>query len=1002
MTQSCASYSVDINSTATTTTDPTTTTPTPKPEQQQQQQQQQQQTGGVNNKKKKNYQNHNQNHSHNNNSAAHNQYKQQRRDTAFVNKHLSTLLARVNGQSSLNQNQNHKKTQYNNNNSDPFQSAIHYATQHIHQLNNQSFTMLYDMASKIHHHQQHHHQRQQHQQQQQQQSVSTATDSKYLHRVKQVDQLLRQVVPQQQQQQQSPTSQQSQQSQSLHASPIVFSSRMNAYIKIGHIPMALDLFHQHCGHALPPQSQQSSPQSPQSSSTTSTTNNNNSQVVVPIVPDTLIYNLYLMCHILMNQLDKVFSTLEWMRRSGVRPNVRTLTLMMEYLVRSGRVERALVMFQEYATSQMNMMMNTMMNSDGGQHGGGDVNSDNHSTYSVHYGGSGSNSSNSSNNDGGGGVRESNDTRSMVFNVLLKSLIQLVPTSSSSSSQNNSNNNYAQRRSHHNRAPNSNGGSDMSSSSGVGQINMKFISNIFYKIRDLHLQNVMQQQQKQQQQQQNNNNNGANSEQSQSQSQHAQHFSIMDTVSYNTMLKAFYDHGQFYDAKRLIACLAEDAQIDAQLTLTLHTYNTILDSLAQTGRLDEALDIMDHIMMHSSSSTTNSGVRPNAYTFAILLNACAKLHDLQRAHLIFARAIQSGIAPDHNLCTSMMKVFGVCGESTEAMQFIETMRHMGIEPSAWVYVGLFKAFRREMKFEEAWNYLDQRIMGGTTNHNHNGSSPSSSFDDLNIHFISGLSHLVRNRDHMNILMPMYRSVRDKCLKPWNSNNNNNNSGSGSGSGAGSSSQMSPSFMMIDFAVEDSTGLKVETFYKRVLREALFLNMQDVSLELLCDMSRSIGMSQSDIVSLFNYFLELQILNQNDRELAATVRPHKVAVMNKIVEMSRRGEAKLPRHSTLLTHVRNFVAQTPADAKELIDLAAFESWVKQGRFSSWINHWNLIQWSNLTKIVETIINIYFTRRLIPWLNPGWVWRFVSALCPISPLVQSFGLSLDWELMNSCGEA
>jgi len=199
--------------------------------------------------------------------------------------------------------------------------------------------------------------------------------------------------------------------------PYIFSSKINAYIKCKKIQEAIQMFEKMCLGPNP-----------------------------KIVPDTLIYNLIISAYMKLNNREKVLETYDTMISSNIKPNMRTLAILIEYFVDCGEISRALDLFEEFESSHEII--------DG--------------IVSRKY------------------YKDKNiktvDSRVMVFNMLLKSLIE-------------------------------NSKSDL-----------RFVTKLFDNVRAQHLRAMKE---------------GISTN------------AMIDTVSYNTLLKAYYDRSQYGEAKKII-------------------------------------------------------------------------------------------------------------------------------------------------------------------------------------------------------------------------------------------------------------------------------------------------------------------------------------------------------------------------------------------------------------------------------------------------------------------
>jgi pentatricopeptide repeat protein len=430
----------------------------------------------------------------------------------------------------------------------------------------------------------------------------------------------------------------------------------------------------------------------------------------PIVAaDTLIYNLVLAAYMQIGRPQDVFRVYDRMVSLNTRPNARTIAMLLEFLIKNDLPDRAIALFNEFCQS------NEIIRD----------------SIAPKY---------NRETD-----RSAIDTRGVIFNTFLKSMLD---------KKQNVWNSIAE--------------------------------DLFNTSRRKHLNNVKR---------------GVASN------------LLVDTVSYNTMLKFYYDSNEYEKAKNLLITASEDARTDPALAPTLHTYNTILDSFIQKRKGYEAFEIFE--IMKSDTRIT-----PNIYTYSQLLNACDVLGDIEKAKEILQLVLaDKKMIPEISLFSSLMKVFGNYGEVDEALTLMDTIREAGLIPNAWVYVGLFKAFRRKCLFREGWAYFTEHKI--------------ADIPDMNIHLASSLSHLIRNSQDMHMFMQVYRRVRSAAKQPKGK---------------------------VAYQVEEY--LQMNSVYNRILKQAWLTDEFDTAVEIFSDIAKTTNISRQEAIAIFHQFLELEALSGYD--------------------------------------------------------------------------------------------------------------------------------------------
>jgi pentatricopeptide repeat protein len=82
--------------------------------------------------------------------------------------------------------------------------------------------------------------------------------------------------------------------------------------------------------------------------------------------------------------------------------------------------------------------------------------------------------------------------------------------------------------------------------------------------------------------------------------------------------------------------------------------------------------------------TNSRVKPDIITYNILINACCRACDIERADHLFEELQKSGLSPDSVTYGTLIKGRFLVDREMEAFKIFERMREAGCEPTLSVY------------------------------------------------------------------------------------------------------------------------------------------------------------------------------------------------------------------------------------------------------------------------------------------------------------------------------
>jgi len=119
---------------------------------------------------------------------------------------------------------------------------------------------------------------------------------------------------------------------------------------------------------------------------------------------------------------------------------------------------------------------------------------------------------------------------------------------------------------------------------------------------------------------------------------------------------------------------------------IYTYNTITRAFAETGRLDDAMDVLQSIEQRR--------LQPDQYTFTTLLVACGRTNSSTMVDTIMEKMQQAGVKPDPIAYGAAIDAHRRAGNSLKAVACLNDMRKYGLEPSAAHYNLVIRTLRAE--------------------------------------------------------------------------------------------------------------------------------------------------------------------------------------------------------------------------------------------------------------------------------------------------------------------
>jgi len=197
-------------------------------------------------------------------------------------------------------------------------------------------------------------------------------------------------------------------------------------------------------------------------------------------------------------------------------------------------------------------------------------------------------------------------------------------------------------------------------------------------------------------------------------------------TYGTLIKAYGQSRQLPMAWKLWREVTQDKG----LTPSDQLYTTMIDVLISNGRMDEGLNLFaemkarcdaDKVKGQSFSAAYGSVIRGFAQrkecqraiqcyeemlehnvkvslvVFNTLIDACARVADMEGGARLFQDMITGQVTPDLITYSTLIKGYCLCGDMDQGMQLFMLMRKKGIQPDAVVFNSLLDGCaKRQMR------------------------------------------------------------------------------------------------------------------------------------------------------------------------------------------------------------------------------------------------------------------------------------------------------------------
>ncbi|KAI6699698.1 hypothetical protein NL676_014022 [Syzygium grande] len=194
----------------------------------------------------------------------------------------------------------------------------------------------------------------------------------------------------------------------------------------------------------------------------------------------------------------------------------------------------------------------------------------------------------------------------------------------------------------------------------------------------------------------------------------------NVVSYTTMISGYLKMGSFDDAIALFENMPEKNVV---------SWNAVICGHSQAGHSEEAVNLFIRMLregfmpnestfpcaLTASANIAALGIGRSFHGFAIkclgkfgvfvansLISCYAKCGSMEDSLLVFDKLAEKNRVS----CNAVICGFAQNGEAKEAINFFETMRTMGFEPSSVSYLGLLWACNHAGLVDEGYSYFNK--------------------------------------------------------------------------------------------------------------------------------------------------------------------------------------------------------------------------------------------------------------------------------------------------------
>ncbi|XP_038988469.1 pentatricopeptide repeat-containing protein At4g02750-like [Phoenix dactylifera] len=131
----------------------------------------------------------------------------------------------------------------------------------------------------------------------------------------------------------------------------------------------------------------------------------------------------------------------------------------------------------------------------------------------------------------------------------------------------------------------------------------------------------------------------------------------NVVAWTAMINGYIDNDSLDDAKRCFDHMPEKNVV---------AWTSMIKGYERSGQFDDALNLF--IEIHRCCS-----IKPNQFTYSATLSVCARCCSLVAGQSVHAQLLKSGLPFDMILSSSLVEMYGKCGDIDSAVQVFESMK-----------------------------------------------------------------------------------------------------------------------------------------------------------------------------------------------------------------------------------------------------------------------------------------------------------------------------------------
>ncbi|XP_062119748.1 pentatricopeptide repeat-containing protein At5g27270 isoform X1 [Humulus lupulus] len=173
---------------------------------------------------------------------------------------------------------------------------------------------------------------------------------------------------------------------------------------------------------------------------------------------------------------------------------------------------------------------------------------------------------------------------------------------------------------------------------------------------------------------------------------------LDTVAFNTFIKAMLDAGRLHFA----SCIHEH-MLSSGVAPSIQTFNTMISVYGRGRKLERATEMFN--------TARSLGLSLDEKAYMNMISCYGKAGKRREASLLFREMLKKGIKPGLISYNIMMNVFATGGLHQEAEELFKAMERDGCSPDSFTYLSLVRAYTESLKYSVAEETIDSMQKSG---------------------------------------------------------------------------------------------------------------------------------------------------------------------------------------------------------------------------------------------------------------------------------------------------